>query len=885
MSLCLRSSVASLLLLSSCSCSESDGGAIPGSGVSDGGSTSRGGAGGVADGGGEFSDGSKGKGGGAGKGGKSGTGGSVTSDAGATPDGAVPASGSHASGESCTSGSASDDCRAGLSCTAGTCQLAHQTKEGDSCVASGECSANLACALGRCAPAGTGEAGTGCTTDVDCTSGLRCGIVGFGAECLPEGSSDVGQTCAVSADCLGGLLCAPGPASSACAPIPVTGPGAGVPFGIPTAPTLKCEPSSTGKIEAYFEVPGADGTGAADDFFRLPFPNDARIKAGKIDLSGFPTPGAAFLGFDPVKVYVDAITAGQSGWGTSPSVLFRFSGPVDFDTLRPVSGQPSPVQFLDVTDPQNPGNDGAGWSYSGSSGKYICHDWLAVRRPLGSVLDPGHVYVVYVTTQGHDTNGLPIERSPQLTALLGSTPPVDPGLTNAYAAYAPFRSYLSAQSVSASTILNATVITVAPVRAPMDGLAAAVGAAAVPVATGWVKCGASAVSPCPDAMGDRACGPEATDYDEYHALVALPIFQTGTAPYSIAGGGIDTSAGPVRLENVCAALTVPKGTMPAQGWPLAVFGHGTGGSFRSHVRPEVAGALAKATPPLAVLGYDAVEHGPRRGGSTASPNALFFNFENPAAARGNPLQGAADVLSVGRFAKTLTVPATVTGGAAVTVDPSHLVYFGHSQGSMHGSVALPYTNDYVAAVLAGQGASLTQALLAKTSPTNVAAAVPLLLGGDYEAMGRLFGGETHPVLTLVQAWIDPADPLNFAGGVARRRNTNILPKSVFQPYGLGDTYSPKATMELYAVAAGLPLAAHDPSVTTPDAIAKLPEQPVPLAGNFAAAGRTVTLAVREYANAQGKDGHFVVFDVASANADAVRFLSMAAAGSVPQVGK
>ena len=48
----------------------------------------------------------------------------------------------------------------------------------------------------------------------------------------------------------------------------------------------------------------------------------------------FPTPGAAFLGFDPVKVYLDAITAGQSGWGTSPTVLFRFSGPVDFDSDR-----------------------------------------------------------------------------------------------------------------------------------------------------------------------------------------------------------------------------------------------------------------------------------------------------------------------------------------------------------------------------------------------------------------------------------------------------------------------------------------------------------------------------------------------------------------------
>jgi hypothetical protein len=401
-----------------------------------------------------------------------------------------------------------------------------------------------------------------------------------------------------------------------------------------------------------------------------------------------------------------------------------------------------------------------------------------------------------------------------------------------------------------------------------------------------VKCNGSATSPCPDATGNRACGAPATDYDEYHALVSLPIFQKGIAPYADMGGGIDTTA-PVRNEDVCVALTVPKGTMPGAGWPLVVFGHGTGGSFRDGIRPEVAGALAKAPTPMAVLGFDEVEHGPRRGGSTASPNVLFFNFKNPDAARGNPMQGAADVISIGRFARSLSIPGGVTGGSAVTTNANAILYFGHSQGSMHGSVGLPYTNDYVAAVLSGNGASIAHALLSKTSPDNIAAAVPLVLGGDFEldGSGKLFGGEDHPVLTLIDQWIGPADPLNFARGTARRLGAGILPKSVLQTYGLNDSYSPPITLQMYALAAGLPLATHDSSVTTPDAFGGLTEQPVPLSGNFASGGRTVTLAVREYQNATGKDGHFVVFDVASANADAVRFLSMAASGSVPQVGQ
>ena len=100
--------------------------------------------------------------------------------------------------------------------------------------------------------------------------------------------------------------------------------------------------------------------------------------------------------------------------------------------------------------------------------------------------------------------------------------------------------------------------------------------------------------------------------------------------------------------------------MPAGGWPLVVYAHGTGGSFRSHVPEGVAANLAGATSirgvttPMAVLGIDQVETGTRRGASTESPDNLFYNFANPAAARGNPIRAAADQASLLRLAKSLT---------------------------------------------------------------------------------------------------------------------------------------------------------------------------------------------------------------------------------------
>jgi hypothetical protein len=801
------------------------------------------------------------------------------------PNGTVVAGAGHSVGEACT---IAEPCRPGLSCGSGKCEFGHSGAEGAGCVAAGECKDGLQCAAGKCAPAGKGAAGDGCLLDTDCTAGLRCGIVGFAAQCVPQGAVDVGQTCAISTDCYAGLICAPtlaagdsGSSGTSCAPIPPKG---GVPFGIPTGPVLSCDPPSQSNVKAYFQVPGAESTPVGGDFFRLPFPNDARIKGGKIDLKGFPTPGAALLGFDPVQVYLDAITANESGWGTYPTVLFRFSGEISFSSLSAQAGQESPVQYLDITDPQNPGNGGAAWSYSTQGGKYICGDWLAVRHPQGTPLEPGHVYTVYLTTVGKDKSGLPIEPSSELTSLLGTSAPVDPALANAYAAYKPLRDYLKAQKIDPTTILNATVFTTSPVRKPMEQLAAAALAGPAPTASGWVKCSAGAKSPCPQADGNRACGAGTADYDEYHALISLPIFQKGTAPYTASGGNIDSSA-PTRTEQVCAALTVPKGTMPTAGWPVAVFAHGTAGSFRDHVRDEVAGALARAKPAVAVLGYDQVQHGPRRGASTDSPNVLFFNFKNPAAARGNPMQGGADVISMGRYAAALSVPASVAGGTAITSDPKGIVFYGHSQGSMHGSLGLPYSKDYSAAVLSGNGASLMHALLSKTAPQNIAVAVPFALGADYDNKRRLFGGENHPVLTILQQWIDPGDPLNFGGVIGRQPGTGMPVKSIFQTYGIGDTYAPPVTLQTYAIAADLTLAAHDPSVTTPDAISNFTELPVPLKGNFAKDGKTVTLAVREYQNASGKDGHFVVFDVPSATEDVARFLSMAAGGQVPQVGK
>jgi hypothetical protein len=787
-------------------------------------------------------------------------------------------------GEDCADDSV---CREGLVCEAGTCQPSGEASIGEACIISAECEESLRCFGGVCVEAGEGLLGDGCETDADCAAGLRCDVVGVSLQCAEEGSADVGGDCTTHTDCFAGLYCLEGRCQ-----IP-TGDASATLLAAFAFEGVDCEEPSTDRVRAYFEVPGAAG-GEPGDFFRLPFPNDIRLVGGRPDLEDFPTPGPGAVGVDLVDRYAQAVMDTESGWGAYSTVYFRFSGPIDFDTFKRENG--TPPSWVDIT-PDTP-EYGRGVSIvfglNPNAGRYICHHAFTVRRAQGAPMLPGHTYAVWLSTNARAEDGSRIERSEHLEAMLADETPSDSALADAHDRYAPLREYLADPDMDApepDDILNAAVFTVGPVRDIMAELAADVQAADVPTTSDWVRCEADAESPCPQAESDRACGSGTDDYDEYHALVRLPVFQVGTAPYEDSGGQIEAGE-PRRYEQVCMALTVPTIDMPDDGWPLVVFAHGTAGSFRSHVRDEVAGALARATTPsgldvpFAVLGIDQVVHGPRRGDSDASPNDLYANFLNPDAARGNPLQGAADQIALALMAEQLDLSAEETGGEDIRIDPDAIVFFAHSQGATEGSLALPFVDIYRAAVLSGNGASLMHGLLEKTSPVNVAAALPLLLG-DISRDGQLPGGDAHPALTVVQHWFDSCDPLNFAWLLGAEPLEDHLPKHIFQTYGQNDTYSPNSTLTTFAIAAGMVEAAADRSASDPDDIGGLSEdrQPVPVAGNVTVDSDPFTLVVRQYAPAEDRDGHFVVFDVSRANADAVRFLAMAAAGEVPQVGE
>jgi hypothetical protein len=436
-----------------------------------------------------------------------------------------------------------------------------------------------------------------------------------------------------------------------------------------------------------------------------------------------------------------------------------------------------------------------------------------------------------------------------------------------------------------STILDAAVFTVGDPKLAAKKLRASVRAAAAPTVGAWVKCGSGTPSPCPQADGDRACGAADPDFDELHTLVELPIFQQGNEPYltPVDGGAMSVPAdattpiAAVKTEKVCLAMTVPKGTPPANGWPIAIYAHGTGGSFRSHASDGAGKSLAKIdlgggnVVQFATIGIDQVSHGTRRGTSTASPNDLFFNFANPAAARYNALQGAADQHTLVRLAESLG--SVDDGGTMVKLDGSKPVFWGHSQGATEGALFLAYDSSIAGAILSGEGAGLVDSLTTKTSPVDIKDLLWIALEESDPNAVDVY----HPVLSLLQNWSDPSDPIHYAtltyvpdlGGATFHRN-------LFMPFGVGDTYATPQTQLNFAYAANMPLIA--PAIDL-----KL-QTVMSVNGNVPASmgAGPASVAFRQY-SPSGYDGHFVVYKNPQANGDAMKVLARSARGEVPTI--
>ena len=667
------------------------------------------------------------------------------------------------------------DCRYGLICFEDVCQPIGNVLEGGICLLTEECSAydpELYCAdSGRCLEAGEGRDGDLCLDAGDCLRGLHCDGLGVLGICRDAGNSDLGDACQETVECMAGLRCS---AVGVCSPRSEV-------FGFERWGGVECAPIG-GPARPLFSLPSA-----ASNFFELPYPNDLRRTSDGVELSAFPLPGSGLAGFDPVSRLVSAAADGQKGFSTATTVLFRFSQTMDFATLSGVANevieQPT-IHFVNLDAPA--GTPAYLWHLTeGAFSSYICPKWLSVRPQWHQPLEPGTRYAVYLTEGVKALNGDLMVADEDFTAVMSPQAPSDPNAQVAWAVYSPLRAYLTEKGVPLESVIAATVFTTADGRSEVLALRDAIAAAPAPEPEGLTVCNADVVSPCDDGLTGanhvRGCLNPQSGITEVHFTLDLPRVQSGQAPFidNDAGGGLSRSeAGEVQVgetEPVCLSLALPEGgAMPEAGWPVVLYGHGMGATFREGVD-----ALAPVVSPrgLAVLSWEAPLHGARLIGAMTAPLALWTNLRNPVAVRGSHFQGASDIFTLVKAIEAFNVPADQSPtGRAIRFDSSKIGFFGHGLGATLGAIAVPYDPRVGITVWSGLGASWTERLLNQREPLDVAYGIGLKLQ-EY-ADGDAGGVEKrHPVLNLYQDFWDVVDPMNhlgFLGGLNLQQHILIL---------------------------------------------------------------------------------------------------------------
>jgi len=648
-------------------------------------------------------------------------------------------------------------------------------------------------------------------------------------------------------------------------------------------------PAEAMTVSSRFALFDSPGELAEKTFHDHPFPSDLRMVDGRVVFAGYYNPFISPL----LDEYIVAIDGVLDGFSPVAAGHLRFTGSIDPSTLpadRGASASPdASVQLIDV-DPDSPERGERRrimLHWRRDEGTYWRDSTLAFMPAVGFPLRYHTQYALVVTDLVRDERGGSLHASSELRQAIGLEDPSSAAASTAAEVYEPAVAEVERAGIARDRIVHLAVFTTNDPTEEMFAARDEVHRAAEP----------------PDVLpGSWVVATEAAGHVEYWGDYGpLPNFQAGEVPYTKFGdgGGFVLEDGVPQIVNTFDArfsLTVPSGAacpMPADGYPIVLYAHGTTGNYRSYVSAGIGATLAERC--MATMGVDQIFHGTRPGASNDSmvTQLAYFNFQNIEAARVNVRQSALDEVQRARlFTETqLVVPAAVSvTGADVRFDASRMLFFGHSQGGLNGPLFLAADDSVRGGVLSGASSVISITLLEKTSPAPGIAQVVqnLFLGLRGESVNEL--NLFHPPIALAQAIVDAMDPINYGRAAIQEPRDGYAAKSIYMtdgvtPDGSGDTFAPNRGIDALAMSYGLPL--QQPFIwQSPDsAWGGLEPVTVPsggLAGNLADGAASGILA--QWPPAPGKDGHFVVFDVPAANAQATDFLVNLAAdakGRVP----
>ena len=564
----------------------------------------------------------------------------------------------------------------------------------------------------------------------------------------------------------------------------------------------------------------ADFTSSAH-FFDFPWPSDLRLTpAGTPDLTGManPTLSQVFAG-------LLQIAQERTGFPVVPVAWFDFTN--DLSAQSPTDVIPadpsSPILLVDV-DPSSstPGKLFPTVAETIPQDGYVPDGILAVGPRPGIILEPKHQYAYVVMTSATDVNGAPLGVATALHQALTSTDMTDP-VAKLYSVVAPA---LTTAGVDPTQVAAATVFTTGDVVADLSDLSSKVLAAySVDVAN-------AAVDPTVLDTNDRFC--------EIQAQVTYPQFQVGSPPYDTGGlFTFDSTGMPIKQGDQVAPITItlPKQAMPAGGFPLIVYFHGTGG--REHgdrgprdvapgdghgellrrARRSTRGTASRgATRPgqgpgwvMAARGFamaaSALPVNPQRWPAGQDSNLPeYLNINNVAATRDIFRQGVLEERLFFDALGRLTIdPSAVSACSGLSLPAGETAYHfrmdplmaeGQSMGAMYANMISAVEPNIKAVVPTGSGGYWSYFILETQFFPNIKGDLGLLLGlrGNFSHL--------HPAMHVTQLALEPVDPIVFMPRLHREPLPGHPARPVYEPHGMGDSYFPTDVQDACAMSYG-----------------------------------------------------------------------------------
>ena len=570
-----------------------------------------------------------------------------------------------------------------------------------------------------------------------------------------------------------------------------------------------------------------------ETFFEFPYPSNLRLGPGGGPIgAGFPNPKNKAV-LRTVKATIDE----HPGFPQLPVAYFKFSAPMpELDENAVIAAEAtSPVWLVDV-DAKSPSRGQLiptaatilPWDLYLAESDEVPTRVLAVSAWPGFILEGNHTYAFVVRRSLKDAAGKELGAPRALVSLLEGKNPGGQRGAEALENYAPLASTLrDVLKVPATEIAAATVFTTGDVPAALADLGDRV------LEKYDLTIDGLTLDAEESGRNDRVCILQGT--------IAFPQFQKGTPPYDTDGlfvTGPDALPVEQRSERAPVVISIPKRTMPTDGYPLTLYFHGSGGVSRALIdrgpwRPmdpttckandrgdwdKVDGCFETGKGPAWVVAPEgiamagtALNVNPER--LPGAGDYAYANIQNLAAVRDTFRQGVLEQRLFLDALGKLRIPANTLAGCSGVALPNGAsdYHFRGGQVSVQGqSMGGLYTNMFgateprVGAVVpTGAGGYWSYMFMRTTVFGNTRGLIATLL----DANGKL--SYMHPAMQAVETAIESADPIVFTPRLARSPLPKHPVRSIYAPAGKLDSYFPMAVFDAMAIGYGVPQAGNE----------------------------------------------------------------------------